>query len=229
MSAIELTDATAPRVFQHPGTPSLRPTDPDDRTGKRFAAALGAWAGGVVLLGASGLGAKLPTRFLPAPIALATGAFLAAYTAVPRFRAFLDDRPMRDLTAFNAWRVPAALAFFRYGRRGLLPPRFVANAGWGDLIAGALALPAVLAARRWPRQERRILLAFHLFSFADFVVAVGTGARFTLRGDRRMDTLKRFPMITIPMFGVPVTGALSVIALLRLFGRTGDRGETPSA
>lgn len=113
------------------------------------------------------------------------------------------------------WRIPAALAFFWYGAQGLLPPVFVRNAGWGDLIAGIAAIPVVfwLPQRAWRRTS---LIGFYCFSFADFVIAVGTGFTFSLLGDPLMATLKTFPMALIPLFGVPLTGSLSIIALHRL-------------
>lgn len=67
-----------------------------------------------------------------------------------------------------------------------------------------------------PQWRRPSLLAFHLFSFADFAVAVGTGFSFSLLDDPLMGTLKTFPLALIPLFGVPLTGALSIIALHRL-------------
>jgi hypothetical protein len=88
-----------------------------------------------------------------------------------------------SLTLFNVWRIPAALAFFWYGAQGLPPPLFVRNAAWSDLIAGAAAIPVVLWLMPRPTWRRTSLLAFHLFSFADFVVAVGTGFIFSLLGD----------------------------------------------
>ena len=100
----------------------------------------------------------------------------------------------------------------------------MANAGVGDLVAGSLALPAIAAARR-PHGGRRAYLAFHVFSFGDFMIAVGTGMLHSLRRDPHMDTLKRFPMALIPLFGVPVTGALSLMALHRLLVKRPDVGR----
>ena len=75
------------------------------------------------------------------------------------------------------------------GAQRLLPDRFVTNAAWGDLVAGTLAPLVVVARYPVTGRARRCLLAFHTFSFADFVVAVGTGLTFTLLGDPLMNTL----------------------------------------
>lgn len=175
-----------------------------------------AWGLLVTVLALSGLLAALPTRLLPLPIALALTGLLAAYAFLPGVRRLAQQLDMRWLTLFNVWRVPAALLFFWYGAQGLLPATFVRNAGLGDLIAGLAAVPVVLWLMPRPGWRRPSLLAFHLFSFADFVVAVGTGFAFSLLSDPLMAELKSFPLALIPLFGVPLTGALSVIALHRL-------------
>ena len=93
----------------------------------------------------------------------------------------------------------------------------MANAAWGDLLAG-LAAPLVIlgAARLSARSKVRAYLAFHLFSFGDFVLAVGTGLTLTVLGDPLMDTLLNTPMALVPLWGVPITGAISLLALHRL-------------
>lgn len=95
------------------------------------------------------------------------------------------------------------------------------NAAWGDLIAAVLA-PIVVYGIARGRAKFPGYVGFHLFSFADFVVAVGTGFTFSLVGDPLMATLKDFPMALIPMFGVPITGALSLMALHRSLSNVHD-------
>ena len=41
---------------------------------------------------------------------------------------------LRALTVFHVWRIAAALLFFWYGARHLLPETFVRDAAWGDKI-----------------------------------------------------------------------------------------------
>jgi hypothetical protein len=93
--------------------------------------------------------------------------------------------------------------------------------GWlayGALNAGLL-LRVVFGLARVPRWRFGSYVGFHLFGFADFVVAVGTGVTFSLLGDPLMETLQVLPMVLIPLFGVPVTGALHLMTLHRLFTR----------
>jgi hypothetical protein len=192
---------------------------PKPYVGTGFIGSLIIWGSVVVLLARLGIIARLPTPFLPIPVMLGMGIPVALYFGSQAFRSYIHALDLRALTLFNVWRVPAALAFFWYGARGDLPVQFVLNAGIGDVIAGVLAVPVVFWLGTRPRWRLRSYTAFHLFSFADFVVAVGTGFYFSVAANPLMDTLKLFPMAFIPLFGVPVTGALSVMALHRLWTR----------
>jgi hypothetical protein len=46
----------------------------------------------------------------------------------------------------------------------------------------------------------------------DFIAALYTGLRSTLRGDTRMRTIATFPLALIPLFGVGLSGAAHLIA-----------------
>ena len=63
-------------------------------------------------------------------------------------RSLVRDVDLVHLTLFNVWRIPAAIAFFVAGARGVLPERFVTNAAWGDLLAGVLAAAVVVIGAR---------------------------------------------------------------------------------
>lgn len=196
-----------------------QPASTHQRVQQILFVSLALWAAGVILLTSTGLLAQLPTRLIPVPILIGIGTLLLVYSRSKAFRYYIHAVDLRSLTLFHLWRVPAALAFFYYGAQGELPLWFVRNAGWGDLIAGLLAPVAVFA---FARSERFLLggfIAFHLFSIADFVGAVGTGSLFSLLDNPLMATLKEMPMALIPFFGVPVTGALSLMTLHRLFTR----------
>lgn len=186
-----------------------------------FLGSLLVWLALLVVLAATGVISLLPATLLPIPIVISMALPLVVYAASATFRAYIRALDLRALTLLHVWRVPAALAFFWYGGQGLLPATFVRNAGWGDLITGLLALVVVAGVVRFPRWRFAGYLGFHLFGFADFVVAVGTGFTFSLLGDPLMETLRVLPMALIPLFGVPVTGALHIMVLHRLFTRRG--------
>ena len=191
--------------------------NPDLGTLRRWAAVVTIW--GVVVAGlslAGGLG-RIPLLVLPALIVAGIVIPLLVVARSSATRRIVRDVDLAHLTWFNVWRVPAAVAFFAVGAMGLLPRQFVANAAWGDLVAGLLAPVVILVAARLAAHARvRAYVAFHIFSFGDFVVAVGTGLTFTLLGDPLMRTLLDTPMALIPLWGVPITGTISLLALHRL-------------
>jgi hypothetical protein len=191
-------------------------------TGRRVALALALWAGAVALVSATGWLGALPTVMVAPLVVLAIALPTLAYAANPALRAWAAGVGLWWLTALHVWRIAAAGVFFWYGGQELLPPLFVTNAGWGDLAAGLLALAVVLA----PRAGRRSYAAMHLFGFADFVLAVGTGLALTLLGDPLMGTIRAFPLALIPLFGVGVSGTAHLIAFHLLWtgrGRAAGR------
>jgi hypothetical protein len=140
-------------------------------------------------------------------IALGIVVPVIVYALSKGFRAYIEAIGLRALTSFHIWRIGAALLFFWYGAHGLLPEVFVRNAGWGDLIAGLLALGVTLL----PKTRNRYLV-FHLFGFADFVVAVGTGLTLFLLHEPRMAGIQTLPMALIPLYGVGISGASHIMA-----------------
>lgn len=183
----------------------------------RWGAAVTIWGATVTALSLTGGLGRIPLPILPALIAAGIAVPLLTIARSPETRRIVREIDLAHLTWFNTWRVAAAIAFFAVGAQGLLPAQFVTNAAWGDLIAGLLAPVVVLAAAHLAARRRiRAYLAFHLFSFGDFVVAVGTGLTFTLIGDPLMRTLLDTPMALIPLWGVPITGTISLLALHRL-------------
>lgn len=189
------------------------------RTRAWFIGTLVVWGTAVAIFGFGDWFEKLPTLLLPVPLVLGIALPVAVYGLSPDFRAYIRSINIRFLTLFNVWRIPAGVAFLWYGGRGLLPEWFSLNAGWGDIAAGLLAPIVVFGWGARRSGERQSYLGFHLFSLLDFVVAVGTGLLFTVLQDPRIDTLKAFPLVVIPLFGVPVTGALSLMTIHRLLAK----------
>lgn len=200
--------------------PTTTSRSDDTRVLRRWGAVVAIWGVLVAVLSLTGGLSELPLLVLPAMIVAGIVVPLLVVARSPQMRRIVRDIDLAHLTWFNVWRVPAAIAFFAVGAQGLLPERFVLNAAWGDLVAGLLApVVIVVAARLAARARVRAYLAFHIFSFGDFVVAVGTGLTFTLLGDPLMRTLVDTPMALIPLWGVPITGAVSLLALHRLLTR----------
>ncbi len=174
------------------------------------------WALAVVVAAEVGVYRAVYPLWLAGLIALGIVVPVVAYALSRMFRAYIETIGLRALTAFHIWRIVAALIFFWYGAHDLLPEAFVRNAGWGDFIAGLLALGVTLL----PKTRNRYLV-FHLFGFADFVVAVGTGLICFLLNDPRMSGIQTLPMALIPFYGVGISGASHLMAFDLLRRRPG--------
>jgi hypothetical protein len=157
-------------------------------------------------------------------IALGIVVPVIVYAMSKGFRTYIEAIGLRPLTAFHIWRIAAALLFFWYGAHDLLPEVFVQNAGWGDLVAGLLALGVTLL----PESRNRYLV-FHIFGFADFVVAVGTGLTLFLLDDPRMAGIQTLPMALIPLYGVGISGASHIMAFDLLHRRVGIEHQVKRA
>jgi len=176
--------------------------------------ATAAWGAAVVAASSSGALDALGRAFMPAYallVALGIAVPTALYFAKPTVRRTVDAIGLRRLTLFHVWRIPAGALFLYCGASGGLPLLFAIVAGIGDILAGIGA--ATLVGREATRAHLRRI---HVFGFADFITAVGTGLTFTLLGNPLMATLTTLPMALIPLFGVGLSGASHIIALTRL-------------
>lgn len=181
------------------------------------------WGLAVIYAAESGVYSAFPPLFLAVVIALGIAAPVIVYAMSEGFRTYIEAIGLRSITAFHIWRIAAALVFFWYGSHDLLPEIFVQNAGWGDLIAGLLALGVILL----PETRSRYLI-FHIFGFADFVVAVGTGLALFVLNDPRMSGIQTLPMALIPFYGVGISGASHIMAF-DLLRRGEGSGVKPTA
>jgi len=177
---------------------------------------LALWGLAVAVAAQTGLYGVIPPLLLAPLIALGIVAPVIVYALSAGFRAYIEALGLRALTAFHIWRIGAALIFFWYGAHNLLPEVFVRNAGWGDLVAGFLALGVTVL----PESRGRYLV-FHIVGFADFVVAVGTGLAMFLLHDPRMAGIQTLPMALIPLYGVGISGASHIMAFDLLRRRIG--------
>jgi hypothetical protein len=177
---------------------------------------LAIWGLAVAVAAEAGVYRAIQPLLLAPIIVLGIVVPVVVYAVSDGFRSYIEAIGLRSLTAFHIWRIAAALIFFWYGAHNLLPETFVQNAGWGDLIAGFLALGVILLP-----ESRNRYLAFHIFGFTDFVVAVGTGLAFFLLNDPRMSAIQTLPMALIPLYGVGISGASHIMAFDLLRRRSG--------
>lgn len=175
---------------------------------KQVVLTLTIWAITVSLLSYWGWFSQLPVPSIAFIVMLAIGILLTIYYGSEQFRAYISSIHPKHLTIFHLWRILAGFAFLHYGSQQLLPEQFVINAGYGDLAVGFL-VPILLML---PESINKYI-AFHIFSLLDFVLAVGTGLTFTILSVPLIENIASFPIILIPFFGVPITGASSVMAI----------------
>ena len=173
------------------------------------------WFALAVLMSRDGVWARLPRMVFPASVFLGILIPFLAYLKLRKFRNLVDQIPLQILSLFHLWRLPAGLHFLKLGEEGFLPTGFAHNAGYGDVVVGIAASAFVF----W-RPARLGYLSFHWVSMVDFILAVGTGLTFTIRGVPLMANIQTFPVALIPSFGVGVTGALSLMTIHRLLRST---------
>ncbi|WP_228054640.1 hypothetical protein [Gloeocapsopsis crepidinum] len=182
-------------------------------TQRWFFLVLSLWGIAVLLGGYYGFFTKIDLIWIALLVVTGMTTPVAVYYLNADFHAYIQSLDLKYLTVFHLWRIPAGLWFLYCGSQSLLPERFVANAGYGDLAVGLL-VPVVLLLRFRGRYT-----TFHIFSVLDFAIAVGTGLTFNLLQVPLMENIATFPTVMIPLFGVCVTGALSIMTLDRLIGK----------
>lgn len=176
------------------------------------------WGALVIAASATGVLGALGQHFMPGYAILVVIGIVVptvSYFSLPSVRHAVDAIGLRRLTLFHVWRIPAGGLFLYYASSGELPLLFGLIAGVGDVLAG-LGAATLLKRQATGTQLRRI----HLFGFADFITAVGTGLTFTLLNDPLMVTLTNLPMALIPLFGVGLSGASHIIVLSQLKRRS---------
>lgn len=168
---------------------------------------LAGWATFIAVASYCNLFVRLPLPSIAVLVVLGISVPLVIYFRNSVFRDYIASLHPRSLVALHLWRIGAGFVFLYYGSQELLPHRFVLNAGYGDLAVG-LMVPMILL-----KQSIWKYTLFHIFGLLDFAVAVGTGLWFTLLQVPLMETIATFPLVLIPLFGVPISGASSIMAL----------------
>lgn len=175
---------------------------------QRILIGLGIWASAVAIAASLNLFTLLPLPSLAFLVVASLTVPLLVYYRIPAVSTYLASLNPRHLILFHLWRIGAGITFLYYGSQSLLPPQFVINAGYGDLAVGLL-VPLILIGQ----PSIRKYLVFHLLGQLDFAIAVGTGLTFTVLQIPLMENIATFPIVLIPLFGVPLTGASSVVAI----------------
>jgi hypothetical protein len=172
-----------------------------------------AWISLVVIIAAAGGSSPASNGAFPAPVALFLILMIAgtvAWLGWPAFRRALLSIPLVALVGINGVRV-AGVFFLILHAEGRLAAPFSTSAGWGDIIAGAIAIP-LAAWMAWKGPVPRWLLgawnavgALDLFAAVTFGALSAPGTPFRIfpeaPGTLAMGTL---PWMAIPSFLVPL-------------------------
>ncbi|MFO0749619.1 MAG: hypothetical protein U1F43_28705 [Myxococcota bacterium] len=182
------------------------------------AVALG-WLALAIALGASGAYAAV-RPLVPGLFAVAVASTLLAWRRSPALRAWSDALDLRGPILFHVVRVGFGALFLVELAAGRLPAYFAEKAGIGDIIAGALALVAALAAGRTPltRVRRAVVLVWCLFGLVDILTVLVTAQYgFLVLGDLQIAaTLGRLPYALLPTVVVPLVVLSHLLVLQRL-------------
>lgn len=138
-------------------------------------AAIGLWVG--FAAGAAGMGWLRIADPVPVIGLVFAAPLLAATVAVlssPPLRNAVMAMPIGLLIGLHATRV-LGIFFLLLEEQGRLSGPFPVYAGWGDIIAGILAIPVALVLARRPAPGRVIAMGWNLFGAADLVIAVSLG------------------------------------------------------
>ncbi|MFO0550440.1 MAG: hypothetical protein U0271_18745 [Polyangiaceae bacterium] len=167
---------------------------------------LALWFFAALALSTSGL-FTFERRFLvPVMLAGTTLSLVLARVFSPNFAAHLRALSSRWLVGLHVVRLPIGLAFLALGARGELHPLFATRAGWGDVVAGGLAVVALALVVRGEARHRGALLVWNALGLADIIMVVATAQRILLGTDapEKMMRLAGFPGALLPTFLVPL-------------------------
>ncbi len=218
LSAIELTASAAIVItvvaLAVAGTPDRR---------IRVAAALTAWFGVVVALGASGALSYVGVPGLGLAVMLPVLVMAALAFATSGGRQAIENAPVPALIGLNVVRI-AGVTFLLLHAAGRLPAPFAPIAGWGDIAVGAAApLVAWMVVRHHP-WSRRAALTWNALGLLDLVTAISLGITSSpgpLRvfvGDPSSAIMSELPWLLIPGFLVPLLAFNHVVLFAQLAG-----------
>jgi hypothetical protein len=144
---------------------------------QRIAAAIavGLWIGVAAASATAGLfTVSRPFPYIGLYVAFPLLAIAALAAVSPSWRAALLALPTPLLVGLNVSRMFGVL-FLVLAAAGRLSGPFPLSAGWGDIITGALALPALWLVSRPSQGGQSLPAAWNVFGALDLVVAVALG------------------------------------------------------
>jgi hypothetical protein len=190
----------------------------------RVGLALALWLAAAFAL--SGPVAHGPAFLVPLSLWSCVLAVALYWRRSPSLQAWTDQLDLRAPILWHTVRVYFGARFLQLYAAGELPGTFALAAGWGDIVAGALALPAALAVSR--PAARRWVLAWNALAFADILFVVLNAARLFLTQRESMAAFTQLPLRLLPLFIVPLVILSHGLVFVRL-RRAGRAAAAPRA
>ena len=191
---------------------------------------IGAWAAVDLVLGSRGVfhySAQYPLPYISVGILapLFIGA-LFLFTS-PALRAAANAIPQSRLIGIQGVRV-LGVTFLILLAQHRLPAVFALPAGIGDILIGLCALALARQFARGNRSVEGVAIVWNLAGILDLVDAVGIGFLASTTPYRLIystpptDVMSLLPMVTIPVFGIPLFLLHHGVSLARLTAQRAD-------
>ncbi|HEY2532260.1 MAG TPA: MFS transporter [Xanthobacteraceae bacterium] len=133
----------------------------------------------------------------------------------------LDAVPQSWLVGLQFYRVIGAIFLVMYAQ-GRMPAAFALPAGAGDVAIGLLAPIVALAYARGVAGRELLVGGWNLLGLLDLANAITTGFLTSpsplqvLSLDAPNQLISEFPLVLVPVFGVPLAVILHVASLIKL-------------
>lgn len=148
-------------------------------------------------------------------------------------RRIVASVPQSWLVGVQVYRT-LGLVFLALLAQEKLPAAFAVPAGTGDFLVGILAPIVALAVARGATRAGGLVLAWNALGLLDLVTAIATGFMTSPSPLQLLSfaapnvLISAFPLVMIPVFGVPLSVLLHLASLMKL-SQTRRHGHSPSA
>ncbi len=136
----------------------------------------------------------------------------------PALKTWLTQVDPRWLVGYHLIRLIFGIVFLvMYYQHQTLPEAFAVPAGYGDIIAGLLALAIMVAPGKTPKRRWWSLMVFNVIGLADiFMVFMTAQWIFFTQVIEGLGAFTRFPFNLLPLFIVPMIFTTHILLFMRL-------------
>jgi len=175
--------------------------------------ALWTWFLAALVVGRLGLLKAVPAPSLSGVLLGLTVLLLAACTVIPAIRTWLETVDLNALVLLHVSRL-IGYAFLVLFRQGRLPYALAVTGGWGEIVAGALALVAVFLPMR-ASLRRHAFIIWNTIGLANVLLLAATVVRIEFILPWQLGALRFLPGSMLPTFLMP----LIIVTHIVLYGR----------